>query len=483
MERTDYLVSGYLPTIGIECHVQFNTKTKLFTGVSNESKEAAPNTLIGPLCVGLPGTLPVLNEAAVERAIRAGIALNAEIAHFTKFDRKHYFYPDLPLGYQISQFDKPIVGEGAIDIHIDGQVRTVRIERAHLEADAGKLTHPNGADYSLADYNRVGTPLLEIVSRPDMHSAEEAKAYVRELYLRMLYAGVSDCDLFHGNIRFDVNVSVSSSFDSLGTRTETKNLNSFRNVERAVRYEIDRQIRELEAGNTIIQETRGWDDTKQETFSQRSKEDAQDYRYMPDPDIPPLEISDTVIETIRKSMPHTPTDVRTVLGKAGLKADQIETIVDYPEAGLTMIDIADKHDNQTLSTIANWVTGEILRLVKEGRFEYSRLTDAQEGLVTLAAMVDANQLSSTTAKELIEPILNNNANPEALAKERNLLQMSDESELVLVVEKVLADNPKAVADAKADPKAIGFLVGQVMQATAGKANPKVVSELLRKHIL
>ncbi|MCA9348860.1 Asp-tRNA(Asn)/Glu-tRNA(Gln) amidotransferase subunit GatB [Candidatus Saccharibacteria bacterium] len=482
MSTKDYLVNGYLPTIGIECHVQFNTKTKLFTGVLNDAKDALPNSLIGPLCVGLPGTLPVLNEAAVEKAIRAGIALNAKIAEFTKFDRKHYFYPDLPLGYQISQFDKPIVLDGEIPIVVNGQKTSVRIERAHLEADAGKLTHPVGKDYSLIDYNRAGTPLLEIVSRPDMHSAAEAKAYAQELYLRMLYAGVSDCDLFHGNIRFDVNVSVSKDPATLGTRTETKNLNSFRNVERAVAFEIERQIDQIEKGQVIVQETRGWDDTKQKTFSQRSKENAHDYRYMPDPDIPPLEIDRKLVEEIAKNMPAGPSEIRQVLSGAGLNHDTIETILDYPEAAKYLLQVADQHDQKTLNTIANWITGEILRLVKENRFDFARLGDSAQNLVKLASMYDASQLSSTAAKELIEPIINDNQDPQSLAEARNLLQVSDESELILAVEQVIAENPKAVADAQADPKAIGFLVGQVMKATGGKANPKVVSDILREHI-
>lgn len=482
MSLDDYKVDGYLPTIGVECHVQFNTDTKLFTGINNNARDASPNSLIGPLCVGLPGTLPVLNEKAVTYAIKAGLALNANIPEFTRFDRKHYFYPDLPLGYQISQFDHPVVGEGSITVHLGEQSKEIGIERAHLEADAGKLSHPTGQDYSLVDYNRAGTPLLEIVSRPDMHSPDEVRAYVRELYLRMLYAGVSDCDLYQGNMRFDVNVSVSKDDEVLGTRTETKNLNSFKNVQRAVAYEIKRQIEVLNEGGTVVQETRGWDDAKQKTFSQRSKEDAHDYRYMPDPDIPPLEISRSAVEQIQAEMPQLPEEIRAILAKAGLQSDQIETILDYPDASYCLLQVADEHDAKTLNTIANWVVGEILRLVNDERYDFASLPTSKQHLAQLAAMVDENKLSSTAAKELLEPMLNDNTSPMQLAEDRNLLQVSDESELTMIVEKVVADNPQAVADAKEDPKAIGFLVGQVMKATAGKANPKVASDLLRKHL-
>ncbi len=477
-----YQVDGYTPTIGIECHVQFNTVSKLFTAIGNDAKDAAANTLIGPLCVGLPGTLPVLNEQAVHKAILAGLAINAEIAEITRFDRKHYFYPDLPLGYQISQFDQPIVGEGWLNIPTDDGPLRINIERAHLEADAGKLSHPDGADYSLVDLNRAGTPLLEIVSMPDMHSAIEAKAYCRELYLAMLYAGVSDCDLFHGNIRFDVNVSVSKDSSKLGTRTETKNLNSFKNVERAVEFEISRQIEELEAGNTIAQETRGWDDAKGQTFSQRSKEDAHDYRYMPDPDIPPLSISRQQVNDIAKLAPHTPAHLRTILSKIDLKGSGLETLIDNPLAARMMARIVDEHDAATAKTIANWCTGEILRMVGEQEVDWTDVEAAETGLTKLAAMVDGNQLSSTNAKEILKPVIKNNADPLKLAEEADLLQMSDEADLVILVQKVMSDNPKAVEDAKADPKAAGFLVGQIMKASRGKANPKVVNQLIQKEL-
>jgi len=295
----------YRATIGIECHVQLKTKTKLFSAVGNDAREAPPNTLVSHIDFGLPGALPVLNEEAIHLATRAAFALGAEPEHFSKFDRKHYFYPDLPKGYQISQFDEPIIAKGAVNIEVDGEEKTIGVTRAHLEEDAGKSTHHAGQDYSLVDLNRAGTPLLEIVSEPDMHTSAEAKAYARELYLRMRYADVSEANLFYGNMRFDVNVSVSQT-NELGTRSETKNLNSFKAVEKAVDYEIDRQIERLEKGQKIVQETRGWDDSKQKTFSQRTKEDADDYRYMPEPDIPPIVIEQSYIDKIKKEMPVMP---------------------------------------------------------------------------------------------------------------------------------------------------------------------------------
>src|SRR4051812_7195412 len=302
----------YRVTIGIECHVQLKTKTKLFSAVGNDARDAAPNTLVSHIDFGLPGALPVLNGEAVHLASRAAFALGTEPARFSKFDRKHYFYPDLPKGYQISQYDEPIVGKGEITIDVDDEPKTIGITRAHLEEDAGKSTHPAGKDYSLVDLNRAGTPLLEIVSEPELHSSAEAKAYARELYLRMRYADVSDANLYYGNMRFDVNVSVSKTGE-LGTRSETKNLNSFKSVEKAVEYEVTRQIELLEKGERVVQETRGWLDDKQKTVSQRSKENADDYRYMPDPDIPPIILDDAYIIEVEQNMPAGPEDYRKIL--------------------------------------------------------------------------------------------------------------------------------------------------------------------------
>lgn len=479
-----YLVDGYLPTIGIECHVQLKTKTKLFAGVENDARGAAPNTLISPICVGLPGVLPVLNGQAVTLAIRAGIALRAEIAEISHFDRKHYFYPDLPLGYQITQFERPVVGKGLVEAPIEGGgYVSVGVTRAHLEADAGKSSHPEGADYSLVDLNRVGTPLLEIVSEPDMHSAAEAKAYAHELYLLMKYADVSDVDLYEGNMRFDVNVSVSKDHSEMGTRSETKNLNSFKSVEKAIEFEIKRQIELLESGKKIVQETRGFDDAKQKTFSQRTKEDAHDYRYFPDPDIPPITISKEQIATEANNLSLLPAALREKFGSLGLDSAQTETLLELPEAADIIRTCADMHDAKTAKTIANWCLGELLRLEAVGQISWQQVAESLHLLVKLSSMLNENKLSSTAAKELIPEIVKDKAEPEILARDKNLLQISDDSSLVMIVEQILSENPKAAEDVRGgEMKAIGFLVGQVMKASAGRANPAKVQELIKKQL-
>ena len=480
-----YLVNGkYYPTIGVECHVQLKTLTKLFAGVNNDARDAEPNSLISPLCAGLPGTLPVLNGEAVNLAIKAGLALRAEIAEISHFDRKHYFYPDLPLGYQITQFERPVVGIGLVEAPMDdGSIVPVRITRAHLEADAGKSTHPTGADYSLVDLNRAGTPLLEIVSEPDMHNSAETRAYVHELYLLMKYAGVSDVDLYHGNMRFDVNVSVSTEPDKIGTRSETKNLNSFKSVEKAVDFEIKRQIALLEKGEKVVQETRGWDDAKQKTFSQRSKEDAHDYRYFPDPDIPPISIESSLVESMAKEMPLLPAELRKRFSSFGLDQAQIYTVLEEPDMAEIVRYTTEAHDAKTARTIANWCLGELLRLVSEGSLSWQQVSDALEQLVKLASMLDSNKLSSTAAKDILLEVIKTNADPETVAKSKNLIQVSDESELVMIIEQVLSENPKATDDVKAgEMKAIGFLVGQVMKASQGRANPAIVQNLIKQQL-
>jgi aspartyl-tRNA(Asn)/glutamyl-tRNA(Gln) amidotransferase subunit B len=474
----------YYPTIGVECHVQFNTKTKLFAGVDNDAREAQPNTLISPLCIGLPGTLPVLNTGVIPRAVRAGLALRATVATESHFDRKHYFYPDLPLGYQITQYERPIIIDGVVEAPLGGgKAVKVTIERAHLEADAGKSTHPDGTDYSLVDLNRAGTPLLEIVSGPDMHTAEEARAYAYELYLLMKYAGVSDVDLYHGNMRFDVNVSISPDSKTLGTRTETKNLNSFKSVEKAVEYEIKRQSELLDKGEKIVQETRGWDDAKQKTFSQRTKEDAHDYRYFPDPDIPPVVIEESYIKEVSDSMPLMPADLRTQFAKIGLDSSQIATLVDDPECAGVVRMAKEAHGDNTAKTVAFWCIGQLQKHVVDGDISWIDIQKGLPHLATLTSMLDENKLSSTAAKDLLLPSIKQDKSPMDLAKELNLLQVSDETELVLIVEQVISTNEKAANDVKAgENKAVGFLVGQVMKASAGKANPAVVQQIIKKQL-
>ena len=479
-----YLSKGYYPTIGIECHVQLKTKTKLFSGVLNDARDADPNTLISPICVGLPGTLPVLNQEAVSLAIVAGLALRADVASISHFDRKHYFYPDLPKGYQITQLHYPIIEGGVVEtIMDDGSDLEVKITRAHLEEDAGKSTHPAGADYSLVDLNRAGTPLLEIVSEPDIHSAAEAKAYAHELYLLMKYSGVSEADLYHGNMRFDVNISLSKDLKKLGTRAEIKNINSFKAVEKAVEYEIKRQADLLDRGSEIVQETRGWDDSKQKTISQRSKEDAHDYRYFPDPDIPPVLVTKEVIAATAEVMPLLPSMLREIFGELGLDNQKIATILDEPEMADIIRYSAEAHDQKTAQTIANWCLGELQRLALEKEISWSEVSRGLDNLVTLAAMVDSDKLSSSAAKDLLLEIVKKNKDPEELAKAKNLLQVSDESDLIMIIEEVLDSNQKAADDVRGgELKAIGFLVGQVMKASKGRANPAKVQELIKKQL-
>jgi len=475
----------YTMTIGIECHVQLKTKTKLFSAADNDARIAEPNTLVNHIDFGLPGALPVLNEKAVELASRAAFALGTEPQYFSKFDRKHYFYPDLPMGYQITQFDEPIVIGGHVEIMVDGEPKTVHITRAHLEADAGKSTHPVGTDYSLVDLNRAGTPLLEIVSEPDMHSSAEAKAYVHELHQLMLYADVSYANLYYGNMRFDVNVSVSKT-DELGTRTETKNLNSFRSVERAVEYEVERQIELLEAGEQIVQETRGWDDDKLMTVSQRSKEDAHDYRYMPDPDLPPVLISDAYIENIRIEMPELPASYRSKFAEIGIDSSTIEDILAVPETAKTVAAVLATSGAEDARRIAFW----LLRPVSDEETAEDVIETAEQDttqktnqLIKLSQMVGANKLSSTAAKEVLDTMLQTGEDPEKIAENKNLLQVSDEGAILEIVQKVLGENAKAAEDVKnGEMKAIGFLVGQVMKQSQGKANPAMATALIKKQL-
>lgn len=482
----------YTATIGIECHVQLKTATKLFAAVGNDARDADPNTLISHICFGLPGALPVLNKEAVHLGMRAAFALGTAPQKYSAFDRKHYFYPDLPLGYQITQFSYPIIRDGVVTVEINGEEKQVGIHEAHLEADAGKSTHPTGKDYSLVDLNRAGTPLLEIVSEPDMHTPAEAKAYARELYLRMRYAGVSDCNLFYGNMRFDVNVSVSKTGE-LGTRTETKNLNSFRAVEKAAEYEIVRQIELLEKGQAITQETRGWDDAKQRTFSQRSKENAHDYRYFPDPDLPPVELTDDHIESVRGEMPVMPDEWRKRLNALGLDKSAMETLLeaDIELAEVSYLALIEQSidDKDFAKALANWfVNLEIPLRGDETAKPNEKLTN-QGRLHAYRATYNLQKegkLSSSNAKTLLHMILADQeqvSDATELAKQHNLIQESNEGEIAKIVEKVIVENPKAAEDIKnGEMKAIGFLVGQIMKHSQGRANPGLAQSLIKKQL-
>lgn len=469
----------YTVTIGIECHVQLKTDTKLFAAVGNDAREAPPNTLVSHICFGLPGALPVLNSEAVRLASKAAFALGTTPQPFSKFDRKHYFYPDLPMGYQITQYDEPIILGGSIAIQTDEGTKTIGITRAHLEADAGKSTHPAGSDYSLVDLNRAGTPLLEIVSEPEMHSAAEAKAYARELYLRMRYAEVSEANLYYGNMRFDVNVSVSKT-DTLGTRTETKNLNSFKSVEKAVEYEIERQIELLEKGETIVQETRGWDDAKQKTLSQRSKENADDYRYMPDPDLPPVVLSDEYIADVQASMAILPDAYREAFTGIDIEARVVEDILAIPATAQQVMRILQASSAEHARRAAFWLLQPV---DEDAGAEAAASKASDEALIALSQLVSDNKLSSTAAKEVLAELIAQGGDPAAIAEVKNLLQVSDESAILAIVDQVLSDNPKAAEDVRnGEMKAIGFLVGQVMKQSQGKANPAMAQQLIRTQL-
>ena len=465
----------YKMTIGIECHVQLNTKTKLFSGVDNDATDKEPNSCVSPIDYALPGMLPVLNKAAVEKAVRAGLAMNCKINLISRFDRKHYYYPDLPKGYQITQMYQPIIGAGAVHLP-DGS--TVKIEHAHLEEDAGKLTH--FGSYSLVDLNRAGTPLIEIVSMPDIHSAAQARMYCEELHHLMIYAGVSNGDLYQGNMRFDVNISVSKT-DELGTRAEIKNLNSFRSVEKAVEYEFVRQTALLEKGEKVKQETRGWNDASGKTTPQRSKEEAQDYRYMPEPDVPPVVLTQEFVDKIEHEMPMMPDEYRTRFDSLNLDASEREAILNYPILAKRLTEVCEK--NVALAPrVAHWFSG-ILMAEENVDKDYSLATATE--LLELSEMVEKKELSSTAGKEIFLEMYdrkNTSKTPHQLAKEMNLLQENDEEALGKIIDEVLAapECAKAAEDVRnGEMKAIGFLVGQAMKKSKGKANPATVNELIK----
>lgn len=483
----DDILSRYDLTIGIETHVQLATKTKLFSGADNDARDKEPNTVISPIDYALPGMLPVLNREAINLAIKAGHALNAEIARVSRFDRKHYFYPDLPKGYQTTQMYQPIIGAGQVVVpQTDGSEKSVRIHHAHLEEDAGKLTH--FSTYSLVDLNRAGTPLIEIVSEPDIHSAEEAKAYAQELYRLMTYAGVTLGDLYHGNMRFDVNISLApKGATELGKRAEVKNLNSFKSIERAVEFEVRRQSELLDKGERVIQETRGWDESSQKTTSQRSKEDAQDYRYMPDADIPPVVLNDEEIAEIVKTVPNLPGYYRNSWKEIGFDYTVINALLASRETAETVERIKQKSSVSAARRVGLWLlmasadtSSDDLELVEKNTISIS-----DEYFIELADMTDKNELSSTAAKEVFFTMLTSSESPREIAKSKNLLQMTDTGAIAKIVDEVLADgaNAQAIQDIKTgNDKSIGYLVGQVMKKSAGSANPVIAQNLLRERI-
>ncbi len=474
-------MADYEMTIGIECHVQLATKTKLFSPADNDARDAAPNSKTHPIDFGLPGMLPILNKEAVNLAIKAGKALNAKVANVSRFDRKHYFYPDLPNGYQITQMYMPTILSGSVEVPLENDSSmTVRIHHAHIEADAGKLTHY--ADYSLVDLNRAGTPLIEIVSEPDMHSPAEARAYATELYRLMTFAGITHGDLYHGNMRFDVNLSVAKKgSEELGTRTETKNLNSFRSVEKAAEYEFKRQVALLEKGERVVQETRGWDDAKGKTSSQRSKEDAQDYRYMPDADIPPIVLTDQQIADIHADLPKLPPQYRKEWGDLGVDKSVINSILANQQYAELVSAVLASGGKKAAKRVANWIASS---LNIDDMSDETKNADVAD-LLALCEMTEKSEITSNAASELFNDLMSGATDPRKLAEERNLLQVSDEGAVAAIVDEVLADpaSQKAIEDIKAgNDKAIGFLVGQIMKKSQGKANPAMAQKMIRERL-
>ncbi len=472
----------YETVIGLEVHVELATKTKIFCGCST-AFGGAPNTHTCPVCTGMPGTLPVLNRQVLEYAVAVGLAANCEITRYCKFDRKNYFYPDNPQNYQISQLYLPICRNGYVEIETEGGKKKVGIHEIHMEEDAGKLIHDEWENCSLVDYNRSGVPLIEIVSEPDMRSTDEVIAYLEKLRTTIQYLGASDCKLNEGSMRADVNLSVREvGTAALGTRTEMKNLNSFKAIVRAIENERARQIECIEDGGTVIQETRRWDDNKEYSYPMRSKEDAQDYRYFPDPDLTPIVISDEWIRQIKEREPEF----------QEAKADRYAKEYDIPSYDISIITASKKMADifeQTVSLgatpkkVSNWLMGETMRLLKEREMDADDITFSPENLAKLIDLTDKGTINSTVAKEIFEKIFEENIDVEKFVEDNGLGTVSDESVLRETIEKVIRENPQSVADYQAGKKkAIGFLVGQTMRVMKGKANPELVNKILQERL-
>jgi len=472
----------YETVIGLEVHVELATKTKIFCGCKTDFG-GAPNTHTCPICTGMPGALPILNKKVVEYAMAVGIATNCEITKYSKFDRKNYFYPDNPQNYQISQLYLPICRNGKVEIEVGGVKKEIGIHEIHMEEDAGKLVHDEWEDVSIVDYNRSGVPLIEIVSEPDMRSADEVIAYLEKLRQTIQYLGASDCKLNEGSMRADVNISVRKiGQKEFGTRTEMKNLNSFKAISHAIEGETERQIELLEMNREVIQETRRWDDNKESSKSMRSKEDAKDYRYFPDPDLPPICIPDEWIQKVKDNQPELREE----------KLERYKKDYDISEYDASLITeskhLADLFEETTAicnkpKRVANFILGELLRLLKEKEMDDSDISFSPENFAKLIELVDSGVVNSTVSKQVFGEIFENNVDPEVYIKENNLMVVDDDGELEKVIEEVISANPKSVEDYKAGKKkAIGFLVGQTMKAMQGKANPGKVNQILTEKL-
>lgn len=493
---------SYKPTIGLEIHAELKTNSKMFCSCKNDPDEKRPNYNICEICSAQPGTLPVANEEAIKKVIKTGLALNCKIAEDLKFDRKNYFYPDLPKGYQISQYDQPLCSGGYLEI----EGKKIKITRIHLEEDTGSLVHPEGADYSLVNLNRAGVPLMELVTEPDITSGKEARKFAEELQMIFKYLGVSDADMEKGQMRVEVNISISKRVarasreagapdlgKTLGTKVEIKNLNSFRVVEKAVDFEVKRQEEVLEAGEKVVQETRGWHDKKEITFSQREKEEAHDYRYFPEPDLPAMHFDKKYIEEIKATMPELPEQKRERFKEEyGLDENLVGIFVankDLSEYFEKVISEFDewletekiKEDKKLYKLVANYLISDVQGLLAGKEFIETEFKITPENFAEFAKMIYKNEISSKIAKMVVADMFNTGSDPSSIVDENNWRQMSDDSELEKIVKDVVAKNPKAVADYKSGKQnSLQFLAGKVMAATRGTAKPEKVQELLKK---
>jgi len=488
-------MTKYEPTIGMEIHVELRTNLKMFCSCANNPDEEKPNKNICPVCLAHPGTLPVANKKAIEYVVKAGLALNCRIAEFSKFDRKNYFYPDLPKGYQISQYDQPLCEKG----YLEADGRKIKITRIHLEEDTGKLVHPKGADYSLVDFNRAGVPLMELVTEPDIKSSTEAKKFCRQFQLTMRYLKISDADMEKGHMRCEVNISIKpEGREEFGTKVEIKNLNSFKAVERSIEYEIKRQAEILDEGGKVIQETRGWNSDKQKTYSQRIKEEAHDYRYFPDPDLSPLDLTKRAgvfdVEKIKNSLPELPlwkknrfineyqiakNNAETLTGNLNL-ANYFEQVISELDDWMKNEEIDKSERVKLIKLTVNYLLTEFQKLCSENNILIKDCQITPENFAELIVITKQGKISSSAAQLVLKKMFLTGGDPSHIIKEKGLEQVSNESEIEKVIEQAIKNNPQSVEDYKSGKEAaLKFLVGQVMKESKGKANPKMAGEMLR----